>query len=79
MKSIKISDETYAELFRIAGEIQAETKSPVSVDETLKRILKAKKPVKISDLAGTLDLSDSEMAKINASLHKRWKAWKPSA
>ncbi len=79
MKSIKVSDETYSELFRIAGEIQAETRCPVSVDETLKRILKLKKPAKISDLAGTWDISDEEMAEINASLHKRWKAWKPSA
>ncbi len=79
MKSIKISDETYSELFRIAGEIQTETRYPISVDETLKRILRAKGPVKISDLAGTWDVSDAEMAKMTSSLRKRWRAWKPSA
>ncbi len=71
-KSIKLSEETYRELVELAGKLQAEFKKPVSIEEAIKYLLRRK----ISDLAGSWDVSDEEVRKIKESLSKGWRTWK---
>lgn len=78
LKAVKISKETYAELSAIAGELQIELKRPVSIEEALKHLIKRrKKGVKISDLAGSWEISDQEVTEIKKSLNQAWEEWKP--
>lgn len=78
LKAIKISKETYAELSAIAGELQTKKKRPVSMDEAMKYLLRrSKKGKKISDLAGSWSMSDSEAKEIKGSIDKVWETWKP--
>jgi predicted CopG family antitoxin len=77
VKTIKISKETYARLSEIAGELQMKLKRPVSLDEAMKYLISLKgKGVKITDLAGSWDISEEELAEIRASLTEAWKKWR---
>jgi len=77
MKTVKISKETYARLSEIAGELQMKLKRPVSLDEAMKYLISLKgKGVKITDLAGSWDISEEELAEIRASLTEAWKKWR---
>ncbi len=80
LKTVKITEETYAKLAEIAGELQIKLKRPVSLGEAMKYLLEHKgkrKGAKITDLAGSWDMSDEEWAEIKASLAEAWKRWKP--
>ncbi len=78
LKAIKISKETYAELSAIAGELQVKRKKPVSIDEAMKYLIRrSKKGKKISDLAGSWIMSDSEAEEVKSSIAKAWETWKP--
>ncbi len=77
LKAIKISKETYAELSAIAGQLQIETKRPISIDEALRYLIRrSKKGKKISDLAGSWNMSDSEAEEVKSSIAKAWGTWK---
>jgi predicted CopG family antitoxin len=76
-RSIKVSKETYAELSEIAGELQIKLKRPVSIDEAIRHVTKRrKKRAKISDLAGSWDMSDEEAEQIKAAIDKSWEKWR---
>ena len=76
-KTVKISKETYAKLSEVAGELQMKLRRPVSLDEAMEYLISLKgKGAKISDLAGSWDVSDDELAEIKASLSEAWKRWK---
>jgi len=76
-KTIKISKEMYAKLSEIAGELQIRLKRPVSLDEAMKYLISLReKTTKITDLAGSWDISDTELAEIKTSLKEAWKRWK---
>jgi len=76
-KTIKISKEMYAKLSEIAGELQMRLKRPVSLDEAMKYLISLReKTTKITDLAGSWDISDTELAEIKTSLKEAWKRWK---
>ena len=78
LKAIKISKETYAELSQIAGELQVKLKRPVSIEEAMKHLIKRRKRgSKISDLAGTWNITDKELKQINESISEAWEKWKP--
>ena len=78
LKAIKVSKETYAELSAIAGELQVKLKRPVSIEEAMKHLIKRKKRgTKISDLAGTWEMTDKELKTIKASISQAWEQWKP--
>lgn len=78
-KTIKISKEMYAKLSEIAGELQMRLKRPVSLDEAMRYLISLKeKGTKITDLAGTWDITDHELAEIKNSLKEAWKRWKPT-
>ncbi len=75
MKTIKISDETYRKLCEMAGRLQAELKRPVSMDETIRRLLENAGGSRISELGGVWELSDEEAEEILSSLRRWWRAW----
>lgn len=77
LKAVKISKETYAELYAVAGELQVKRKRPVSIDQAMKHLLsRRKKGTKISDLAGSWVMSEEKAETIKASIAKTWKTWK---
>ena len=52
-------------------------KHPVSLDEAMEYLISLRgKGAKITDLAGSWDISDEELAEIKASLTEAWKRWK---
>lgn len=78
-KTVKISKETYSKLSEIAGELQTRLKRPVSLDEAMKYLISVRgKGKRITDLAGSWDISDAELAEIKASLTEAWKRWRPT-
>jgi predicted nucleic acid-binding Zn-ribbon protein len=78
LKAIKISKETYAKLNQIAGELQTKLKRPVSIEEAMKYLMKEKeKGKKITDLAGSWNITDKELKQIKTSISEAWKTWTP--
>jgi hypothetical protein len=78
LKAIKVSKETYAELSAIAGELQVKLKRPVSIEEAMKHLInKRRKGKKITDLAGSWNITDEEAQEIKASISQVWETWKP--
>lgn len=78
LKAIKVSKETYAELSAIAGELQVKLKRPVSIEEAMKHLInKRKRGKKITDLAGTWDVTDEEVKEIKKSINQAWENWSP--
>jgi|YelNatPaOPRAMG01_1025707.scaffolds.fasta_scaffold14577_8 predicted CopG family antitoxin len=80
-KTVKISKETYNKLSEVAGELQMKLKRPVSLDEAVWYLLSLKKRGKrtrITDLAGSWDMSSEEWTEIKASLTEAWRKWKLS-
>ncbi len=76
-KAIKVSKETYAELSQIAGELQVKLKRPVSIEEAMKHLIKRRKRgTRISDLAGSWDVTDEELKEIKLSISQAWEKWK---
>jgi len=77
VKTVKISKETHARLSEIAGELQTKLKRPVSLDEAVRHLITLKgKGIRITDLAGTWDVSEDELAEIKASLKEAWRKWR---
>jgi len=77
VKTVKISKETYAKLSEIAGELQMKLKRPVSLDEAVRHLITLKgRGVRITDLAGSWDVSEDEVAEIKASLREAWRKWR---
>jgi len=78
LKAVKISKETYSELSTIAGELQIKRKRPVSMDEAMKYLIRqSRKGKKISDLAGSWSMNDTEAKEVKESIAKAWETWKP--
>ena len=77
-KSIRVDDETYERICRRAGKLQMEKRRRVSLDEALRALLKAApENNRISDLAGTWQVSDTELKEILTALKEGWKRWQP--
>jgi hypothetical protein len=78
VKAIKVSKETYAKLSEIAGELQVKLRRPVSIEEAMKDLIKRKeKGRKISDLAGSWKITESECAEMKSLINKSWQEWNP--
>jgi predicted CopG family antitoxin len=76
-KTIRIDEDTYKKLFKVADQLQAEMKHSVSVDEAIKILLDDfRQKNKISDLAGTWDISEEEVETIKRSIKDGWRRWK---
>jgi hypothetical protein len=78
MATVKVSEETYKKLNRLAGKLRSKTGRPVSVDEALDFALKRNSNnLSPSDFVGSWSsMSDAEEEKILGSLEKFWKGWK---
>ena len=73
-KAIKISEENYRWLSRLAGNLQSEKGQHVSIDEAISHLKERK--TRLSDLAGTWALNDKQTEEMMSSLRKGWKSWK---
>ena len=74
--SIRISNKTYKKLIELAGILQANLKKTVTIDETINFLLEKRSiPGTITDLSDRLDITDEELAEIQASLEEAWKSW----
>jgi len=62
--SIRLSEETYRKLVEVAGRLQVELRRPVSIEDAIKYLLRRK----ISDLAGSWEVSDKDVKEIRRSL-----------
>ena len=78
-KTVKVDESTYRMLNELVGEIRAEEKRPVSINEALSKILKEKKKTNIMDFAGSWKMSDKEEKRMNAGLKRAWVEWKPKS
>ena len=78
VKTIKVSKETYAKLNEIAGELQIKLRRSVSIEEAMKDLIKRKeKGRKISDLAGSWNITETEFTEIKTSINETWQKWNP--
>jgi hypothetical protein len=76
LKAVKVSKETYAKLSEIAGELQIKLKKPVSIEEAMKYLIRrSQRGAKISDLAGSWDVTDKEAKEIKVSINEAWEKW----
>jgi predicted CopG family antitoxin len=79
MPTIRVRDEIYKELNRVAGELRHELGRPVSMDEVLEKLLRSRK-LKPSDFQGAWKMTDKEAKELFKTLREHWSRWKyPSA
>ncbi|PIN79608.1 hypothetical protein COV16_03320 [Candidatus Woesearchaeota archaeon CG10_big_fil_rev_8_21_14_0_10_34_8] len=72
VKTIKISDENYSWISKIAGKLQQEHGEPVSIDRALSYVHKSKE---LTELAGAWHMPDKEAKKVKTELKDRWAAY----
>lgn len=75
-KTIKITDKNYALLVKLAGELQAASKKPVSIDEALSQLLGKED---IMNLAGSWNISDEEAENLKKDIEELWSKWRTSS
>ncbi|KYK35877.1 MAG: hypothetical protein HXS48_22920 [Theionarchaea archaeon] len=75
-KTIKITDKNYALLVKLAGELQAASKKPVSIDEALSQLLGKED---IMNLAGSWNISDEEAENLKKDIEELWSKWRISS
>ena len=73
MATVKVDEETYAELNRIAGDLRAARGRPVPIDEVIRELLSKRKA---SEFIGSWKMSDEEEERIFGELREAWKEWK---
>ncbi len=73
MATVKVDEETYAELNRIAGDLRATRGRPVPIDEVIRELLRKRKP---SEFVGAWEMTDEEERDIFGELGREWKKWK---
>ena len=79
IKTIHVNEDIYQKLFKVAEQLQTELKHSVSVDEVIKIMIDDfRRKNKISDLAGTWDISEEEVETIKKSIKDGWRRWKTS-
>ena len=73
MATVKVDEETYTELNRIAGELRAARGRPVPIDEVIRDLLNRRRA---SQFIGSWKMTDEEEHQIFAGLGEAWKKWK---
>jgi hypothetical protein len=77
-RSVRVEERTYRKLYQTAGRLQTVWGRPVSIDEAISYLLKApREENKISDLAGSWEISEREAKEIERVLREGWGRWKP--
>lgn len=77
MATVKVDEDTYRELNRIAGELRAEKGRPVSMEEVIRDLLGRRR--RLSETFGSWKMSDEEAGAIYGGLRESWAKWKPEA
>ena len=72
MATVKVDEETYAELNRIAGDMRASRGRPVPIDEVIRELLSKRKA---SEYIGSWKMSDEEEERVFGELRAAWKKW----
>lgn len=75
-RTVRVDEETYKKLTKHAGKLQENQGRPITINEAINDLTKTK-PNKITDLAGTWNITDKEHQKIQDALNEGWKKWKP--
>jgi hypothetical protein len=76
-RSVRVEERTYRKLSQASGRLQAILGRPVSLDEAIWYLLKGtREQGRISDLAGSWDMSESEAREIKRAVREGWKRWK---
>jgi hypothetical protein len=76
-RSVRVEERTYRKLSQAAGRLQSVWGRPVSIDEAIWYLLKApREENKISDLAGSWEISEREAKDIERVLREGWSRWK---
>ena len=75
MATIRVSEDIYRELNRVAGELRQESGHPVSMDDVLDHLLKTR-GLRLSDFAGAWRMSDDEVEDMMKGLKGFWSRWK---
>ena len=76
-RSVRVEERTYRKLSQSAGQLQMLLGRSVSLDEAIWFLLKApREEGKVTALAGSWEMSDSELREIERSLGEGWKHWK---
>ena len=76
-RSVRVEERTYRKLSQASGQLQTILQRPVSLDEAIWYLLNgAREEGRISDLAGTWDMSESEARQTERVLREGWKHWK---
>lgn len=76
-RSVRVEERTYRKLSQASGRLQATLGRRVSLDEAIWVLLKgARVEGKISDLAGSWDMLESEAREVERALREGWKRWK---
>ncbi len=75
MATIRVSDDIYRELNRVAGQLRQELGRPVSMDDVLEHLLKTR-GLKLSDFQGAWKMTDGEAQDLVKSLRELWSRWK---
>lgn len=74
-RTVRVDEETYRKLTVHAGKLQRDREKPVSINEAIKDLTESPS-TKISDLAGTWEITDEEYRRIKDSLREGWSRWK---
>ena len=74
LKSVKVREENYEWLARVAGELQGKRGARVSIDEALSWL---KKKGSIMEFAGSWKMTDRESELLLKRIRGEWRAWKP--
>ncbi len=72
VKTIKISDENYQWLMKLAGKLQHERATLVSLDGALSFMHKSRE---LHDLAGSWQAQEKNIQKAAVEIKDRWKSW----
>jgi len=76
-KSVRVEEKTYRKLSQTSGRLQTMFGRPVSLDEAIWYLLKEPRGEgRISDLAGSWEMSESEVREVKKMLREGWKRWK---
>ncbi|MHA1682329.1 MAG: hypothetical protein ACTSUE_15435 [Promethearchaeota archaeon] len=70
-KSIRISEDTYKRLLKLAGKLQVREKKSISIEDAITHLLSRR----IGDLAGSWDMDQEEADEIMESINTAWKNW----
>lgn len=75
-RTLKLSDETYERLNRLAGRIRAEEGRPTSLDAAIACLLDEQEGASPLDFAGAWEMSPEEAADLLRVLDEVWSTWR---